>query len=88
MATTCISCSTDGDFYCLDKRTGKQVWKKSGIRKVVASSTGSELNPLLLAGKNTLHAVNPVNGNERWSYSMKHFAKFLPNNADSNALRP
>ena len=74
----------DGDFYCLDKRTGKQLWKKSGIRKVAGASTGSDV--YFISGKNTLHAINPANGNERWSYEMKNFVKFVPNNADGNVI--
>ena len=73
-----------GTFYAVNKETGELLWKDTKYNTIAGVTTAGDI--YCLAGKNTLAAVNPVNGAQRWSFEMKGFARFITNIGDSNVI--
>lgn len=69
------------DFHCVSKLNGTLKWKATNVTGIAGSVPGGDV--YVVYANNTLAAVNPQTGAQRWIYDMKNFAKFITNPHDS-----
>ncbi len=61
----------DGNFYCLDKKTGKLIWKLSGRLRIDSSPAIADGIVYFANAENYLHAVNAATGKVIWAKKIK-----------------
>lgn len=74
----------DGHCYCLDRSSGKIVWKKFLNSPVIAapalarsSTTGKTASVYVLASRGTVCCLDPTSGEMQWSYKLEQFTPHL-----------
>jgi eukaryotic-like serine/threonine-protein kinase len=60
--------SQDGDFYCLDKQTGKQIWKHRTVGRI---ESGGVVDKFVYFGScdGGVYCVNQTDGKEHWRFA-------------------
>ena len=62
--------SRDGNFYALDKKIGKEVWKYNTGNPIVSQATTLD-NAIFFCSKEVYYAVDAQTGAEIWKYDLK-----------------
>lgn len=62
--------SKDGNFYALDKKTGKELWKYNAGNPILCQAAALD-NAIFFSSKEVYYAVDALTGAELWKYDLK-----------------
>ncbi len=67
--------SKDGNFYALDKKTGKELWKYNAGNPILCQAAALD-NAVFFSSKEVYYAVDAQTGAELWKYDLKPAENF------------